>query len=756
VGALAILAVGGAYGLLRASLAPLDGEAYVPALVRPVTIERDALGVATVRAENRLDAARATGFVHATERFFQMDLARRDASGALAELFGARALHHDRERRAHGFAEIAREVLAAVTPAERALLEAYADGANAGLAALRARPFEYFLLRARPEPWRAEDSILVIFAMYLLLHAEQLERERLLAALAARLPPALVEFLAPPGTEWDAPLAGEPWPPSKLPDPAVCTLRQAPMAPPLDVRESPVIGSNAWAVSAGGRALLANDMHLGLRAPNIWYRLRVRVASSGLDVSGLTLPGNPVLVAGSNGRIAWGFTNAPGDWLDQVPIALDPEDPTRYQTAGGGRRFRVRLERIRVRGEADVFARYRSTEWGPVIGEAADGTPLALRWIAHRPAATNLRLLAFERARSAAEAIALAPGVGIPPQNLLVADREGHIGWTILGRVPLRAGGSWQGWLAAEDYPRIVDPDERRLWSANARPLGGVALERLGDGGYAFGARSRQIRDALRGLESPTVADMLALQLDDRALFLERWRALLLATLSEEAIAEHPRRAELRREVERWEARATIASSGYRLVREFRRAVHDRAIGALADGCASAPIGPFNLGLLHQIEGPLWRLVSERPRHLLPARFDSWQALLLAGADRAASDCGEGPLAGCAWGEANAVRITHPLAGALGPIGRLLDLHDGPLPGDVHMPRVQRGPHGASVRFGVSPGRENEGYLHMPGGQSGHPLSPFYRAGHDAWLRGEPLPFLPGATSRTLVLRPAP
>ncbi len=200
----------GLYVLLHGSLPQQDGTATLSGLSAPVAIERDGLGIPTIRGANRLDVARATGFVHAQERFFQMDLTRRRAAGELAELFGAAALELDRAHRLHRFRHRARQTLTAAPPADQALIAAYAEGVNTGLSALSTAPFEYLMLRTTPQPWRPEDTALVIYAMYLDLQDRQWPHESARGLLRDRLPTALAEFLDPVGGEWDAPLQGEP------------------------------------------------------------------------------------------------------------------------------------------------------------------------------------------------------------------------------------------------------------------------------------------------------------------------------------------------------------------------------------------------------------------------------------------------------------------------------------------------------------------------------------------------------------------
>ena len=785
LGLAALILVAGSVALYRAatgSLPMLDGEIRVAGLSGPVTIERDRYGVPTIRGSNRVDVARATGFVHGQDRFFQMDLLRRSTAGELAELFGAAAADFDRRRRLHRLRSLARSVIDRAAPGERALLDAYTDGVNSGLKTLSVVPFEYLILRAEPEPWQPEDIVLGNLAMFFELTDYDASRESGYAELLDGIPELLGQFVFAPGNRWDAPLVGGAWAVPPVPGPDVCDLggtvpEGSRLGPQPEIQfDLPVAGSNSWAVAGyraeAGRAILANDMHLGLNVPNIWYRIRLIVAGEGpdsppeLDATGVTLPGTPLVVAGSNGSIAWGFTNSRGDWSDLVLIETDPANPDAYLTPEGYVPFDEYEEIIEIKGGEPEVVTVRWTRWGPVIGTDHRGQLQALRWLAHMPEAVDLRISEIETITSVPEAMALAPGVGIPPQNFVVADAQGSVAWTIMGRIPRRVGydsslpaswadGStgWHGWLTPDEYPRVVDPESGLVWSANNRIVEGDVLTHLGANGYWLGARGQQIRDALAALERPGIEDMLPIQLDDRALLLQEWRDVLLKALADNAATANPWRDELRDILERWDGRAGIDSVSYRIVREFRRQVVEVMLRGILAGCGDFA-EPILLAATNQVEGPIWQLITEQPGHLLPPPHTSWNGLLLSAADSAVATCGTGPLSQCTWGKANRVDIRHPLADVLGILRPWLTIRSGPLPGGDHMPRIQLPDYGASERFAVAPGDEANGYFHMPGGQSGHPLSPFFSAGHDAWAQGEPLPFLPGPGIHTLTLVP--
>ncbi len=788
---------------LGRSLPALDGERPVAGLAAPLTIERDALGVPTIRGADRRDVARGLGFAHAQDRFFQMDLIRRKAAGELAELVGAAALPVDRRVRVHRFRARGRAAVESLDAAGLQLLDAYVEGVNAGLASLAAPPFEYLVLSAEPAPWRREDTILVVYAMYLDLQGGGARRESTYGLAHDLLPPALYQFLTPRGTEWDAPIDGEPFTAPPVPasealeesaQPAAAEkvaggthvgagqrARPLPAAPPLVAADDDLelaVGSNNWAVAgahtAGGGALLANDMHLGHAVPNIWYRASLVFPDpdrpeTDRRVTGVTLPGGMMIVTGSNGEVAWGFTNSQGDWADLVVLEVDPRDPDVYLTPDGPRHFERHQELLRAADGEDETLEVVETIWGPVWDTDHQGRRRALSWVAHHPQGANLGLLALETVSTVDEAIAAAQRIGSPAQNFVTADAGGRIGWTIMGPIPRRVGhdgrlptswadgsSGWDGWLWPEEVPKVVDPPAGRAWTANARVVGGEMYARIGDGGLDLGARARQIRDRLLDIEGATEVDLLAVQLDDRALFLERWRDLLLEVLTAEATAADPRRAELRRLLDGWDGRASIGSVAYRLVRAFRLELRDQVFEHLTALCKEAD-EDFRYQRLGQKEGPLWRLASERPSHLLDPRFADWQAQFLAAVDATIEGFTEdgSKLADKTWGDRNQVSVQHPLSQFLPFANRWLDMPTRTLPGDSNMPRFQSPSHGASERMVVAPGRDQEGIFHMPAGQSGHPLSPHYGDGHDAWADGEPTPFLPGPAIHTLTLLPS-
>ncbi|HVU18882.1 MAG TPA: penicillin acylase family protein [Candidatus Didemnitutus sp.] len=777
---LLVVATGYAWHRLHGSLPQLDGDRVLPGLSAPVRLERDKLGVPTVTGQTRADVARAMGFLHAQDRFFQMDLMRRRGAGELAELFGPAAVALDRSARRHGFRRLAARIIEQATPEERTLLHAYTEGVNAGLAALGERPWEYLVLRTSPEAWRETDSILCIFAMWFDLQDDEGRFERNRDALRSAWGTDTMEFLAPRGNSWDAALDG-----STFPAPAVPTIRlrgasdaEKSARRPADWFAPEVVGSNAFAVGGAhtvtGAGLLANDMHLNLGVPNTWYRAVFAWSdpAGAHRIAGLTLPGTPFAVVGSNGHVAWGFTNAYVDTSDVIVVEPDPATQRRYLTADGWVPFEERVETIAVKGAAAVTLTTRWTRWGPVISDLKDGRYLALAWNAHDAEATNLHLMDMEGAHTVDDGIGIAHRAGLPNENMILADAGGGIAWTIAGRIPRRRGFNgampvvfsfgdrgWDGWLDPAEVPVVKNPPGDAVWTGNNRALGGGAYDLLGTSGYANGARAGQIRDDLKELVSRPAkaapADLFAVELDDRALFLERWQKFLLEVLNDEAVAQKSSRGELRTVVASWRGAAAVDSAAYRAVRAFRTHVAERALGPFFD--RATEFYPDFSSHTFMFEDALWQLVHEQPARLLNPHHPTWDSLLRSAADDVLADA---KTAGVSiehftWGRRNTLRMRHPFARLLpGFLGPLISMPAEELPGDDNMPRVLAPAFGQSERMVVSPGHESEGILEMPGGQSAHPLSPYFRAGHEAWAHGQPAPFLPGPAEHVLNLRP--
>ena len=809
------------YYTLRSSLPQLDGQLSVQ-IAGKATIARDALGSAVITADSREDAYFAQGFVHAQERFFEMDLTRRSASGELAELFGALALTRDRARRIHRMRARVTEFYPTLPAEQRTLLEHYSNGVNAGLQALGAKPWTYTLLRCTPKPWQPVDTLLVNAAMVFNLQDDSNSNELIADSASRVLTPVAFNYLFNrTSSHWDAPLmlgADEvEFPDPPMPNAAELnfhTLPDALFSPVASRGSEAVRGSNNWAVAGGltktGSAMLANDMHLGLGVPSIWFRQQLNYKTAGVTykITGVSLPGAPGTVVGSNGKVAWGNTNSYGDWLDFVRLQAGPPGSESYIDGTGVQPITSIEETIRVKGAADDHLVVRNTLYGPIVAKDSDGNELALAWVAHRPGGVDANAIDFELSQSAEDLLERARQAGIPHNNIVAADQAGHIGWTIGGQIPVRAplltptgtetgafasnpegvknlpipstrltGDIWQGFMAtlAMTAPLVMDPPDMRLYTANARVVNAAAYAFVGNGGYALGARASRIRDLLNAHKAYfRETDMLTMQLDDQAPLLETWWQLLNTQVQSQ-----PRYAGVAKLLGSWNRRAAPESISYRMVRNFRAEVLAEYLNAFSAPMRAAnPL--FTINFPSHAEVMVLPILQAQAPHLLPKPYTSYAEFELACLDRALAkmlgklspeqialspfahallddaEITQDAFENHPWGEQNTAKIQHPLSKAIPSLAWFLDMPSDALPGDTgHIVRAQGPAFGASERFTVSPGHEEKGLLQMPGGQSGHPLSPFYGAGHAAWVNGEPTPLLPGATAHLLTLVPA-
>ncbi|WP_018692701.1 penicillin acylase family protein [Algicola sagamiensis] len=757
--------------LLRASLPILDGEHQTNQLQRQVTIHRDKNGYPTIHAPDQKSAAFTLGFLHAQERFFQMDILRRTSAGELSELVGPAALDMDRQFRVHQFRKRLSTNFSLIPQAHQDLLRQYTKGVNEGLIALGAKPFEYLLLGVSPKRWTPIDSMLVVASMYLDLQDHTGKWEQNMAVLSAVLTKETVQFLVPEGTPWDAALDGTKFQMAALPELQLPQSKKTFVHQERFFSDQGYPGSNSWAISGEltqhDSAMLANDMHLNIGVPNIWYKasLDYQHAHANFRISGVTLPGTPGVVAGSNGHIAWGFTNSYGDYSDVIQLDVDKASQ-KYRTPFGWEPLIQDKETIRVRGADSEQITVSRTHWGPVID---NDQSLALRWVAYDPEGINAQVWFLGQSFTTKQAIELAHRAGIPAQNMVIADTFGDIIWTIMGPIPKRAATlgqtpkpwhdttyQWFGYRLPHEYPMISSPPHQRIWTANNRIVGGKNYQTIGNGGYALGARAQQIRSRLFAQDQFTEAELLHIQYDYNGVYLKRWQNFLIQHL--ERKTHHAESKELLRLLDHAQLQARRNSNVYLLVHHIQRHIKEHVYAdIMAQLIAYAPTFKPALPLKHALEEPLWQLVTKQPSSWLPAQFSSWENLI----DQAIHDALEeietnhGNWKTATWGDYNRSRISHPLASGIPVFGQFLNMPEVPMDGErSFMPMITQHGFGASQRMVVSPGNEDTGILQMPSSQSGHPLSPYYGVGHQDWLNQVPTPFLPGKKKYTLVLKP--
>jgi penicillin amidase len=769
-----------AYQVDRAaqSLPVMDGDARLPGLAAEASVEFDGLGIPTVEARSREDAYRVLGWLHARDRLFQMELMRRKSAGRLSELFGYKALALDKAQRALQFQRAAEAIVAQLPAEQRAALLAYAEGVNAQIKGAKEFPLEFRLLQHKPEKWCPEDSLLVALGMFQTLGADQMETERMLSTMDRLLPPEVTAFLTPDTDQYTETLIGgdeSRRPPRPIPTEAIAKLIAEAGGRTLGlngVQPEPVsVGSNNWAVNgsktADGRAMVADDMHLPLGVPNVWYRARLRYA--GHDLSGVALPGVPLIVVGSNGHVAWGFTNVDGDFLDLVKLEINPADPAEYKTPDGWRKFETRSETIRIKDGQPVTVEQRNTVWGPVSPEPLLGDTVALRWTALDGKGVNLAILDLDGADSLETAMAVFNRAGIPSQNAVLADDRGRIGWTYAGFFPNRKGfdgsvavswtdgkASWDGYIPPEALPRIVDPPGGYIATANNRLVGNGYPFVIGHS-FSNGYRAYRIRQVLAAGAKLTEQDLLALQLDTTGGFYEFYRQLALSLLDEATLRNDLLLQDAAAALHDWNGRMDPGSQGIGILVQWRKALARTVFAPLVSRCVQADRSfAYNW---RQQETPLRALLTERSPATLPVRsYADWRALLLGTLRQTVvglkEEYGTSDLSDLTWGRLNRVELQHPFSRGMEAAGLVLDMPEIPGACNSFCVKVLHDVHGASERMVVSPGHPADGILHMPGGQSGHPFSPHYRDQQAAWTEGRPLPFLPGKGEHRLKVVP--
>ncbi|ARN83979.1 penicillin acylase family protein [Methylocystis bryophila] len=774
---LALVAVS-IFGVIQLSAASEDGDHVLPGLVARVEIQFDSNGVPSVQAQSRTDAYEALGYLSARDRLFQMDLFRRQTAGRLAEIFGEGVAEADIWYRVMGFERLADVILERLPAEQRAVLASYSAGVNEAMNDMRVLPVEFTFLGYRPSPWRPQDSILVLLGVSA-QHSNGEGEERMATVMRRALPPKVVEFLTPESNCYNEILAPR--------DPARCAGNAAPIEElerlflsagskrftGLVTTAKAPHGSNAWVIgrqrTRDGRAIIANDMHLALTVPNVWYRAELRYPD--VKLCGLTIPGLPFVVSGSNGHVAWGFTSINGDFTDLVRIEHDDRDATNYRTAEGSRSFTTRTEAISVRGAQDKTIQVRETIWGPVLREKLLGEEVAIHWTALDPSATNFDLIDVDQVTTVSSALALFHHAGGPPLNVLMADRAGDIGWTLMGKLPKRVGMDglfseswadgkhfWRGYLLPDDIPSQVNPRSGFLVNTNQRMLGRADFEPAIGHDFPGGFRAFRVSERLRDRSALAESDMLALQLDTTTDFYRYYQTLALRALNGPGSSGDTLAPDLRADLEAWDGRAEVDSLGFPLINEFREVLIDEILSPIVARCRE--VDPAFEYYWSGIDHPVRGIIESGRPELLPDRksYRDWQGFIRAALEKSARRLAVKyrleSIIGLTWGRVNTVDMTHPLSSALPLIGRFLDMPRQSLAGCVECVRYTYGNTGANARMIVAPGHESDGQLEMAGGQSGQPLSTHYADQQEDWVAGLPTKFLPGQRKHSMILNP--
>lgn len=735
-------------------LEPTSTTVQIPATVQGEVVI-DQRGVPHIFADKMTDVAYIQGYLHAQDRLFQMDIATRASSGRLAEVLGTSVLERDKTQRRKGILQAARQLEATwlAHPETSGIITAYVQGVNAYLANLKPKdyPLEYKILGFEPEGWTALKSAIFVQSMAetLCFRNEDIPTSNSRAVLGDELFAHLFPNenpqqspVIPAGTAWDF----EPIPVSveELPAPLGHSL------PFEHLPQSPEgIGSNNWAVSgtktASGAPLLANDPHLNLTLPSIWYEIQLHC--EGMNVHGVSLPTLPGVVIGFNAHQAWGITNVGHDVLDWYKISWTDTTRNHYVLDGQPVATEWKMDSIWVRGEAQpIVVRTPWTQFGPVVYEQPDDIHynLAMRWLVHAPnsseSANNLTaFLRLGTSTQLSEYQQAIRGFDYPASNIVYADQQGNIALTAMGHYPIRqpqqgrfvqdgsrSQNNWQGFIPFEQVPRVANPPRQFVASANQTSTDATYPYYYLGGFDDF--RGRYINRRLAAMDKVTPKDMMALQYDSHSLRAEEALPLLLAALEGQSLDENASSA--KQLLTTWNYSYTADSKAAIVFRSWfdslRYATFDEIHAHDTDK--------------HPMEFPEdWRLIELMGTNPSDAIFDiqatsekeDMAAIAKLALTQAATKVMPLIAAGSTWNTHRDTRIPH--------LAKLPGFDSGLLTSDgaKDTPNALSAANGPSWRMIVSLERPIKAWAALPGGSSGNAGSPFYAIGVEGWAKGE-------------------
>jgi len=759
---IAVLAAGGGWAWLQSTLPGANETVEVPVLQAPVDVLRDDAGIPHIFAKSGNDAYFALGYVHAQDRFWQMELMRRFGAGRLSEIFGDRTLASDKWMRTLGLYRLAQQKFAQLPPATRQALTIYAAGVNARIKQSQSLPWgtpapEFALFRFKPEPWRPADSLVwgKIMATWLGLNWRD---ELLRARLARKLSPQQV---------------GELWPvyPQGMPQTIEKKLQKtAALIGGMDLQKlaglapwpvgMPRGASNAWVVAnkhtLNRGAILANDPHLTFGAPIMWYLARIEAPD--LTVTGATVPGVPFTILGHNGMIAWGMTSTQSDQTDLFVEQLD-ETGRKYKTPDGWREFETRTETISLKGRPPVTLTVRESLHGPIISDILDkaaqsagkGAVMAL-------SATYLEtedrtadvFFQINRAQNWDQFVAALKGFQAPQSNFMFADTKGDIGFMAPGLVPIRKGGwglvpspgwdgatDWKGYVPFEELPSVLNPPSGRIVNSN-NAITGDDYPYFLSFDWSPGYRARRILDRIDE-KAQSIHGTGKIQQDFVS---EMARQLLPLMRDIEPDGEFGRQALAK--LEKWNGKMSrrrpepLIFSAWLL--ELNRAVYADELGELFNDYLT--LRPqFIVSVLTRRQGWCDNVNTSEPEDCQDQlRFALKQAL-----DKLKAKYGE-DMRAWEWGNVHRARFSNKVLSSVPLLNRFVDLE---IPSDGGNYTVSRGAthvnnaegpfdnvHGAGYRAVYDLEDLRRSRFIIATGQSGNPASGHYRDLMEDWRDG--------------------
>jgi penicillin amidase len=750
----------------------LDGSVTLEGLSQPVTVDRDSWGVPRIRANSLEDLVEAQGYVAAQDRLWQMDILRRFGAGELSEIFGPSTVAIDQQIRTLGLRHVAEREATTLTGDRRAVLEAYARGVNRFIDSHKYRlPAEFFLLHYTPRPWTPADSMLILGYMYESLTTvwpREINRD----IVSARVDPdRMAEMFTEDSPDDRVVVGGEAAtgkrsapPPGHRSAKPVSTNREenpetATTVPAQDLSDlwseaqgiltsfaeesRAALGSNSWVVdgshTASGKPSLANDTHLDLAIPSIWYM--VHLTAPGWNVKGFALPGEPLVQIGHNDRIAWGFSNNGADVQDLYQERFNQDNPRQYLVNGKFVDATVTSERIKVRGRPDLLMDAISTRHGPIVRRDA-GRQYALKWTALQPGALSHSYEWMGRAQNWQEFREALRDASGPAQNVVYADVDGNIGFIVAAWIPMRKSGhgevpvpgdtdefEWTGYIPFDELPQLLNPPGGIIVTANARVVGPGYKHYITDR-WESPYRTERIFDLLKDRKGLRPSDMNAIQNDivainDKTL----GDALVLAAKS--AKPADPRTTEIIARLANWDGSATAGS----VETSFVEVARDTLMRNLLEPYLSASTDEYQWRGSVLLDG----ILRDRPQKWLPPNYHSYDELLISSGDRATKllEARTNSKDISAWqiGKINALTMNHPL-GPSGILHRFLSI--GPLEqsGSVYAPKAMTHTHGPAMRFVADLSDWDQSLMEISSGESGLFGSKHYKDQFGEWFAG--------------------
>ena len=786
-------------GLDKSSLPKYEGKLSIPGLTNKVSVFWGSHGVPHVFAANERDLFLAQGYLHAQERLWQMDMSRRFLSGRLTEIFGSFAvpwkelsshfrgcdtIEFDYFMRLIGIRRAALASMEVLADADGQRLQAYSDGINGYSERCGKKlPWEFRVLRYQPEPWQPEDCLTISKGFALLLSPALFTRLNMIA-LAAKLEGQTEKLrsLCPSYPENGPTITRAMWD-------STLELRRFVSGTFAGSDGHPAgHGSNSWVVAPGrsatGNPILCNDPHLRMTLPSIWYLMHLKAEPhpsqlDGYEAWGASIPGSPYIQIGHNRCIAWGITAALCDDVEIYREKIHPLEPNRYLVGNEWLTIKNWDEQIRIRGKGDTNRVVRSTIHGPIISDFGQGGPsgetLSMRWTAHEPGQDSRCLYGINRARCWDEFLTSLSYQAAPTLNYVFADQQGNIGYSLAGKIPIRSQvpsllpldgwnqkNEWKGYVAFDELPRLYNPPEGAIATANHRIVNSSYPYYLSHF-FEPPHRIHRIQELLTSKEHFTIDEMAAMQMDLVSLHAKR----CIDTLKLDLVQlknDSPRLDDAAHRLLRWDGKCHEKSVEATLFHVFyRRLMANLFVPALGQELFEAYGEIFNQCLTptDQILGDPnspWFSAQSRSELVAKSLQETCEELTQAFGDN---------MANWKWGRIHTLILSH----SLGRIKLLRPmLATGPVssPGDgatINMGFYRHSSSyqhtvGASLRFIIDVGRWDQSRFVLLSGQSGHLFSPYYRDQTALWRNGQSIRIHCSdnemASAQSLVLEPIP